>query len=81
MTRSERAIYTPQGMNARRLEAFIIEKMPPDIWLSVNQICRLVRKPEDRTRPRLNRLVRDGKIERKREQGVHGPAYIFRRSS
>ena len=45
MTRSERAIYTPQGMNARRLEAFIIEKMPPDIWLSVNQICRLVRKP------------------------------------
>jgi len=26
-------------------------------------------------------LVSDGKIERKREQGTHGPVYLFRRLS
>ena len=34
-----------------------------------------------KTRARLDRLVRDGKIERKREQGTHGPVYLFRRLS
>jgi hypothetical protein len=79
MTTSERAIYAPQGMNARRVEAMIIERMPTDTWLTVTQICRLIRKHEDRTRPRLNRLLRDGKIERKREEGEHGEVYLFRR--
>jgi hypothetical protein len=38
--------------------------------------------PDDRkTRARLDRLVRDGMIERKREQGTHGPVYLFRRLS
>jgi hypothetical protein len=81
MTTSERAIYAPQGMNARRLEAKILEKMPPDIWLTVTQICQLIHEHESRTRPRLNRLLRDRKIERKREQGVYGEVYMFRRSS
>jgi hypothetical protein len=42
----------------------------------------LIRSPDDRKiRARLDRLVRDGKIERKREQGSHGTVYLFRRPS
>jgi hypothetical protein len=81
MTTSERAIYAPQGINARRVEAMIIASMPTDTWLTVGQICRLIRKHEDRTRPRLNRLLRDGKIERKRDAGEHSTVYFRRRSS
>jgi len=81
MNTSERAIYAPQGINARRVEAMIIESMPADTWLTVTQICRLIRKHEERTRPRLNRLLRDGKIERKRDEGEHGAVYQFRRRS
>jgi hypothetical protein len=81
MTTSERAIYAPQGMSARRVEAMIMERMPTDTWLTVTQICRLIRKHEDRTRPRLNRLLRDGKMERKRDEGAHGEVYLFRRHS
>ena len=43
---------------------------------------RLIRALDTRkTRARLDRLVRGGKIERKREQGTHGPVYLFRRLS
>jgi len=34
MKMSERAINAPQGVNARRIEATIIEKMPADTWLT-----------------------------------------------
>ena len=50
--------------------------------LSCTAVSRLIRALETRkTRARLDRLVRDGKIERKREQGTHGPVYLFRRLS
>jgi hypothetical protein len=68
MKTSERAINAPQGVNARRVEATIMEKMPVDTWLTVTQTSRLIRAEESRTRARLNRLVREGKIERKRDQ-------------
>lgn len=77
----ERAINAPQGVNARRLEATIIEKMPADTWLTVTQTSRLIRAEESRTRARLNRLVREGKIERKRDRGNHGEVYLFRKFS
>jgi predicted transcriptional regulator len=79
MMTSERAIYAPHGINARRIEAIIMEKMPGDTWLTVTQISRLIRAEEARTRARLNRLVREGKIERKRDQGRHGEVYLFRK--
>jgi predicted transcriptional regulator len=79
MRTSERAIYAPHGINARRIEATIIEKMPGDTWLTVTQISRLIRGEEARTRARLNRLLREGKIERKRDQGRHGEVYLFRK--
>jgi hypothetical protein len=45
-------------------------------------VSRLICALDDRkTRARLDRLVRDGKIECKRGQGSHGPVYLFRRLS
>jgi len=55
--------------------------MPPRVWLSCTAVARLIGAPDDRkTRARLDRLVSDCKIERKREQGTHGPVHLFRRS-
>ena len=77
---TERACNDPQRMRARKTEAEIIEKMPSRAWLSCTAVSRLIGSPDDRkTRARLDRLVRDGKIERKRGQGSHGPVYLFRR--
>jgi hypothetical protein len=79
---TERAYNDPQRMRARKTEAKIIEMMPFRAWLSCTAVSRLIGAPDDRkTRARLDRLVRDGKIERKREQGRHGPVYLFRRLS
>jgi hypothetical protein len=77
---TERACNDPQRMRARRTEAKIVEMMPSRVWLSCTAVSRLIGASDDRkTRARLDRLVRDGKIERKREQGSHGPVYLFRR--
>jgi hypothetical protein len=81
MKMSERAINAPQGVNARRVEATIMEKMPADTWLTVTQTSLLIRAEESRTRARLNRLVREGKIERKRDRGNQGEVYLFRKLS
>ena len=76
---SERACNDPQRMRARRTEAEILEKMPSTAWLSCTAVSRLIGAPDDRKiRARLDRLMRDGKVERKREQGSHGPVYLFR---
>jgi hypothetical protein len=59
-----------------------MERMPSRVWLSCTAVSRLIGAPDDRrTRSRLDRLVDDGKVERKREQGTHGPVYLFRRLS
>ena len=51
-------------------EAKIMEKMPSRAWLSCTTVSRLICAPDDRkTRARLDRLVRDGKIECKRVVG------------
>ena len=76
---TERAVNAPQGINARRVEATILEKMPADAWLTVTQTSRLIGTDEGRTRARLNRLMRDGKIERKRDRGMQGEVYLFRK--
>jgi hypothetical protein len=77
---TERASNDPQRMRARKTEAEIMERMPPRMWLSCTAVSRLIGAPDERkTRARLDRLVREGKIERKREQGRHGPVYLFRR--
>ena len=81
MKTTERTVNAPQGINARRVEATIIEKMPADIWLTVTQTSRLIRAEESRTRARLNRLVREGKSERKRDRGNHGEVYLFSKLS
>lgn len=79
---AERACNDPQRMRARRTEAEIVEKMPSRTWLSCTAVSRLICALDDRKiRARLDRLVREGKIERKREQGTHGPVYLFRRLS
>jgi hypothetical protein len=78
----QRACNDPQRMEARRTEAKIMEMMPFGVWLSCTAVARLIGIPDDRkTRARLDRLVSDCKIERKREQGIHGPVYLFRRFS
>jgi hypothetical protein len=77
---TERACNDPQRMRARKTEAEIMQKMPLTEWLSCTVVSRLISAPEDRkTRARLDRLLREGKVERKREQGTHGPVYLFRR--
>ena len=58
-----------------------MEKMPTDTWLTVTQTSRLIRAEESRTRARLNRLVREGKIERRRDRGNRGEVYLFRKPS
>ena len=79
---TEPACNAPQRMRARQTEAKIMEKMPSRAWLSCTAVSRLIRALDDRkTRARLDRLVHDGKIERKRAQGSHGPVYLFRRLS
>lgn len=79
---TERASNDPQRMRARKAEAEIMEKMPSEAWLTCTAVSRLIGAAEDRkTRARLDRLVRDGKIERRREQGTHGPVYLFRKPS
>jgi hypothetical protein len=79
---TERACNDPQRMMARKTEARILEKMPSRAWLSCTAVSRLICAPDDRkTRARLDRLVRDGKIQRKREQGSGGPVYLFRKLS
>ena len=77
---TERACNDPQRMRARKTEAEILAKMPPKAWLSCTAVSRLIGAPDDRkTRARLDRLVRDGKMACKRERGSHGPVYLFRR--
>lgn len=76
----KQACNDPQRMKARRLEADILAKMPLNDWLSCTAISRLIRSADERrTRARLDRLVRDGRVERKRGQGVRGAVYLFRR--
>jgi hypothetical protein len=71
----------PQRMQARRTEAKIMEMMPLRVWLTCTAVARLIAAADDRkTRARLDRLVSDCKIERKRERGTHGPVHMFRRS-
>jgi hypothetical protein len=56
--------------------------VPSRAWLSCTAVSRLICAGDDRKiRARLDRLARDGKIERKREQGHHGPVVLFRRLS
>lgn len=75
-----RACNDPQRMRARKTEAEILAKMPPEAWLSCTAVSRLIGASDDRkTRARLDRLARDGKVERKRERGNHGPVYLFRK--
>jgi hypothetical protein len=77
---ADRASNAPQGMRARRIEAAILEKMPLQVWFTCTSVSRLVGATDDRnTRARLDRLVRDDKMERKRERGTHGFAYFYRR--
>jgi len=60
----------------------ILEVMPVRAWLGCTAVSRLIGAGDDRkTRARLDRLVRDGKIECKREQGTHGFVYLFRKLS
>ena len=75
-----RASNAPQGMKARKTEARILEMMPPRRWMPSTAVSRLIGSSEDRkTRARLDRLVGEGKLERKRGQGAHGLVYLFRR--
>jgi hypothetical protein len=79
---TERACNDPHRMRARKTEAMIIAVMPQRAWLSCTAVSRLIGAADDRkTRARLDRLARDGKVERKREQGTHGAVYLFRRLS
>jgi hypothetical protein len=81
LTLHKSADRAPQRMQARKTEAKIMEMMPPRVWLSCTAVARLIGAPDDRkTRARLDRLVSDCKIERKRERGTHGPVHMFRRS-
>ena len=79
---TQRACNDPQRMRARKTESEIIQKMPSSAWLSCTAVSRLICALDDRKiRARLDRLVRDGKMECKREHGTHGPVYLFRRLS
>ena len=75
----ERASNAPQRMKARKIEAQILEMMPHGTWMTCTAVARLIGSGDDRkTRSRLDRLVGDGKLERKRGQGTHGLVYLFR---
>jgi hypothetical protein len=79
---TERASNDPQRMRARRTEAEIMEKMPPGAWLTCTAVSRLISAADERKiRARLDRLARDGKIERKRQQGNNRLVYLFRKPS
>jgi hypothetical protein len=70
---TEGACNDPRRMRARKTEAEIIEKMSSGAWLSCTAVSRLICVPDDRKiRARPDRLVHDGRIERKLEQGNHG---------
>jgi hypothetical protein len=74
-----RASNAPQGMKARKVEARIMEMMPHGTWMTGTAVSRLIGSGDDRkTRSRLDRLVNEGKLERKRAQGTHGMVYLFR---
>ena len=76
---TQRASNAPQGMRARKTEARILEMMPAGEWLSCTSISRLIGSGDDRrVRARLDYLVKDAKIERKREQRTHGLVYLYR---
>jgi hypothetical protein len=76
---ADRASNAPQGMRERKTGAAILEKMPGHEWLSCTSISRLIGANDGRkTRARLDRLVLDGRVERKRERGVHGFVYLYR---
>jgi hypothetical protein len=78
--RTQRASNAPQAMKARKIEATILQMMPRGTWLTCTAVSRLIGSSEDRkTRARLDRLVADGKLERKRGQGAHGLVYLFRK--
>jgi len=75
---ANRANNAPQNMRARKVEAMILERMPTRTWMACTAVSRLIGAGDDRkTRARLDRLVRDGKIKRKREQGMRGLVYLF----
>ncbi len=75
-----RASTAPQGMRARKVEAMILEMMPHGTWMTGTAVSRLIGADDDRkTRSRLDRLLADGMLECKREQGIRGPVYLFRR--
>ena len=77
---ADRASNAPHRMRARRIEAEILEKMPLQVWFTCTSVARLIGAHDDRnTRARLDRLVRDDKMERKRERATHGFAYFYRR--
>ena len=77
---TQRASNDPQRMRARKLEGEIMETMPANVWLTCRAVSRLIGVADDRKiRARLDRLANDGKIERRREQGDHGPVYLYRR--
>jgi hypothetical protein len=77
---TERASNDPQRMRARKTEAKIMEMMPANAWLSCTAVSRLIDAADERrTRARLDRLVRDGEIERRREERGHGLVYLYRR--
>ena len=77
---TERASNAPQGMKARKTEAMILEMMPRGRWMTSTVVSRLIDASDDRkTRARLDRLVSDAKLERKRGQGAHGLVYLFRK--
>lgn len=79
---TERASNDPQRMRARKTEAKIMEMMPANAWLSCTAVSRLIDTADERrTRARLDRLVRDGKIECKREERSHGQVYLYRKPS
>ena len=82
LTLRKLAEHAPQRVQARKTETKIMEMMPHRVWLSCTAVARLIGAPDDRkTRARLDRLVLDSKVERKREQGTHGPVYLFRKFS
>jgi hypothetical protein len=72
----------PQRMRARKTEAKIMEMMPANAWPSPRAVSRLIDAADERrTRARLDRLVRDGKIECKREERGHGQAPVLQEAA
>jgi hypothetical protein len=52
--------------------------MPARTWMTCTSVSRLIRAADDRkTRSRLDRLARDGKIKCKAEQSSRGLVYLF----